>query len=319
MENSGVQLVADIGGTNTRVALCRAGVLQTRTVSKFRNSEFAGLDAVLSRYLSEHGAQACSGVCVALAGPVRDGAGTLTNLAWDISEAGLKATTGAEVGVLLNDLQAQGHGLGHLEASALRRSVRGTAHKPGGDQLVIGIGTGFNVSAVYHTGAGPVLPPAEAGHASLPANAVTDPGFIASLEAAHGFAAIEDMLSGRGFERTYRYLAGQERPAAEIMDLIERGDDEIATRAAAMFVHAMGAVAGDLALIHLPFGGVYFIGGVARAFSRYFERFGFAESLQSKGRFRDLVAEFSVFVVEDDFAALKGCAAHLDAQGKLAK
>jgi glucokinase len=73
----------------------------------------------------------------------------------------------------------------------------------------------------------------------------------------------------------------------------------------------MGHVLGDLALGHLPFAGVYLIGGVARAFTPWLAEFGFAEAFRAKGRFSGFMEQFGVQVVTDDYAALTGCASHL--------
>ena len=60
--------------------------------------------------------------------------------------------------------------------------------------------------------------------------------------------------------------------------------------------------------MNLPFGGVYLIGGVSRALAPYLMQLGFAEAFANKGRFGPFMAQFGVSVVEDDFAALTGCA-----------
>ena len=64
-------------------------------------------------------------------------------------------------------------------------------------------------------------------------------------------------------------------------------------------------------MIQLPFGGVYLVGGVARAFAPYLAQFGFAEAFRDKGRFAGFMGNFTVSVIEDDYAALTGSAAHL--------
>ncbi|MEM6407970.1 MAG: glucokinase, partial [Pseudomonadota bacterium] len=89
--------------------------------------------------------------------------------------------------------------------------------------------------------------------------------------------------------------------------------DSVAYKAAEMFVRMLGTVSGNLALIQLPFGGIYFAGGVARAFAPHFERLGFLSAFRDKGRFAGFMQKFSVHVIEDDFAALTGCANYLDA------
>jgi glucokinase len=73
----------------------------------------------------------------------------------------------------------------------------------------------------------------------------------------------------------------------------------------------LGAVSGDLALTTLPFGGVWLVGGLARAFAPYLLSMGFVQAFRDKGRFSGFMEQFGVEVVEDDSAALTGCAAHL--------
>ena len=83
-----------------------------------------------------------------------------------------------------------------------------------------------------------------------------------------------------------------------------------------MYIHILGQELGNLALIHLPFGGLYLIGGMARAMTPYFDRFGLKDHFTDKGRFGGFMANFSVTVVEDDYAALTGCAAYLASTGR---
>ncbi|NNE87791.1 MAG: glucokinase, partial [Silicimonas sp.] len=106
-----LSLVADVGGTNTRVALAEGTVLLPETVKKYRNSDYPGLDTVLELYVQEKEVD-CTAAAAAIAGPVRDGKGTLTNLDWSIDADTLARATRAEKVSVLNDLQAQGFGVG---------------------------------------------------------------------------------------------------------------------------------------------------------------------------------------------------------------
>ena len=89
------------------------------------------------------------------------------------------------------------------------------------------------------------------------------------------------------------------------------GSDPRAIEAATLFTRILGTVCGNLSLIQLPFGGVFLAGGVARAFAPYLAQFGFAEAYRDKGRFAGFMGNFKVSVIEDDYAALTGSAAHL--------
>ncbi|GAB1363824.1 hypothetical protein MASR1M32_30600 [Rhodobacter sp.] len=54
---------------------------------------------------------------------------------------------------------------------------------------------------------------------------------------------------------------------------------------------------------------------MARAMTPHFDRFGLTDTFREDRRIDLLVRDFSVKVVEDDYAALTGCAAWLAAQG----
>jgi glucokinase len=88
-------------------------------------------------------------------------------------------------------------------------------------------------------------------------------------------------------------------------------NDPMARAAASLYIRILGQELGNLALIHLPFGGIYLIGGMSRAMTPWFEDMGLTSAFRDKGRFAGFMEGFSVCVVEDDYAALTGCAAYL--------
>ena len=45
-------LVADIGGTNTRVALADGKVVRQASICRYANAEFSSLEPVLTRYMA---------------------------------------------------------------------------------------------------------------------------------------------------------------------------------------------------------------------------------------------------------------------------
>ena len=311
-------LVADVGGTNTRVALARGDAIDTGTVRRFSNAEHAGLASVIEDFIAEMGGVDCNAAAVAVAGPVRDEVGTLTNLDWRIDKPTLARATKAERVSIMNDLQAQGQALGHLPPENVVTVLDGPDPGPHAAKLVIGVGTGFNAAPVWEAEQGRLVPPSECGHANLPIRTEADLRLAHFVESAHGFPGVEDVLSGRGLERIYRWLgqeAGEpsELSAARIVAAAADGSDSKAVEAARTFVRILGTVCGNLSLIHLPFGGVYLIGGVARAFKPWLDGAGFADAFRDKGRFAGFMRNFAVHLIEDDYAALTGMASFLAA------
>lgn len=314
-----LNLVADIGGTNTRVALADGAVLRPGSIRRFRNAGQPGLEPILRTYLAEAGSPAIDGACVAAAGPVRDGVAEMTNLSWVIDAGTLTRPTGAGRVAILNDLQAQGHALGHIAPEHLRAIMPGPQAPAGAARLVIGVGTGFNAAPVHQAPGGRMVAPSECGHVTLPVRTAADLRLAQFVEKAHGFPGVEDALSGRGLERLYAFVTTEAgtpmtaEAAAIMAALAPEAGTGPATETARLFTRLLGAVAGDLALIHLPYGGIFLCGGVARAFGAHLGPMGFAEAFRDKGRFAAFMAEFPVWLVEDDYAALTGCAVHLTA------
>lgn len=309
-------LVADVGGTNTRVALAEGPRVLQDTVRRYPNRDFANLAPVLRQYRHDQPSADPAGACVAVAGPVSEGRAELTNLDWSIDATRLIDATGARHTAILNDLQAQGHAVGHIDDDKCETIIPGPAGATGatGARLVIGVGTGFNAAPVHDTAHGRFVPPCEAGHANLPIRTEAELGLCTFVSTAHGFPAVEDVLSGRGLEQVYRWLCSEagapdDLLAAEIMAQV--ATNARAEAAVQQFIRILGTVAGNLSLIHLPLGGVYLVGGVARAMGPHLAPMGFDRAFRDKGRFAGFMSNFPVYLVSDDYAALAGGAAHL--------
>ncbi|MGI9395591.1 MAG: glucokinase [Boseongicola sp.] len=310
-------LVADVGGTNTRAALARGEYLRVDTISRFSNRDYGSLEELLIEYVDQHRPEDLSGAAVAVAGPVQDGRSELTNVDWSIEKATLAKVTGASRVAVLNDLQAQGYAVSHLDNTQLRTVVSGSKNPAPLTCLVVGVGTGFNASPVHRAASGMHVPPSEAGHANLPLACDGDLDLWRFIKAENGFPAVEDVLSGHGLENVYRWCrqgTGEtgHQSAAQIVAACESGEDQAAIDAVNVFVRILGTACGNLSLIHMPFGGVFLVGGVTRAIAPMLASNGFAEAFRNKGRFADFMENFTVRVVEDDYAALHGLAAFLE-------
>jgi glucokinase len=311
-------IVADIGGTNTRVALADGATVRQPSVAKFRNADHANLESVLTRYLADQGLAAVDGVCVAAAGPVSDGVAEMTNIDWTVTCPNIAAATGALQVAILNDLQAQGQALGHIAADKLHRVVDGPV-KTGASMLVVGLGTGVNAAPVHNTPWGRIVAPSECGHITMPVRTDEDLALSKFVETygadAHGFTGVEDVLAGRGIEHVYAFVSSQAgaldpRSSAQVMAGIA-AREPLALECARHYIRILGQELGNLAMIHLPYGGIYLIGGMSRAMAPMFAEMGLAAHFHDKGRMRHIVKDCAITIVEDDFAALTGCAVYL--------
>ena len=312
-------LVADVGGTNTRIALLRDSVLQPCSISRLTNNEQSSLPAVLDAYRARQNLSNVAAACVAVAGPVQDGVARLTNLNWQIDHASLKDATGARRTLIINDLQAQAFALQHLPNSSFSSILLGQQTNDTATKLVIGIGTGCNAAVVLSSANSVHVPASETGHKRLPLHNQHDLELAVFFQKTHGFASVEHVLSGVGLEAVYRFYSGgaadDATPTApQICEALASGSDKVAAQAVETVVHKVAHVCADLALIHLPFGGIYLTGGVARALTPYFLRFGFAEHFYEMGRFAHYMQRFPISLVTDDYAGLIGCGLALNSE-----
>jgi len=307
-------LLADVGGTNTRVGLAGAGAVRPDSVRRYRNAAFAGLDDLLAAYLAEAAPGPVARICAAVAGPVREGAAQLTNHRWLIEGARLAAATGAGEVHLINDLQAQGHALDDLPARTLRTLFPGETAPRGAARLVLNIGTGCNIAAVHHRDGGLFVAPAEAGHSPLPHAGGRAGALFDHLRERHPHLPVEAALSGPGLARIHLWLTGARLDPAEIVAAADAGAGD-ARETLALFGQVLGMVAGGFALHHLPMGGLFLTGGTARAIAPHLPRTPFATAFAARGPYGDILRAIPVRVVDSDGFALAGCARYLRERG----
>jgi glucokinase len=295
-------LLVDLGGTHCRVGLGDDSGLLPETVASLRNADFPDLASLLQSYLSAQRPGPLRALCAGVAGPVRGDAAQLTNHAWHIEAKALAQATGAQTVHLLNDLQAQGYALDTLAPDSLTPLRPGTPD-PQGERLVLGLGTGCNVAVAHRVGERLFVPPAESGHTPLPDCPDLRPLYD-SLRTDHPHLPIEAALSGPGLTRLHHWLTGETRSPQQI--ITAKPPDTFA-----LFSRLLGDVAGPLCLHHMATGGLFLIGGTARAMAPHIIWEVFTPAFTARGPFTEIITDIPITLITDDTAALRGCARHL--------
>ena len=308
-------LLADVGGTNARLALAREGTdggtaVDPASVTRFRGDDYASFDAVVVEYLAGRPADAVSSVCVAVAGPVAGGVARLTNRDWDFSEARLRDLTGASRARLINDLTALGYAtpvLGGEGIAVLRAAPEDRARN--GQALVVNAGTGFNVCAVKVLDDGGIIClEAEEGHTRLPANIAERLRAEIGAEAAQ-FPSTEELFAGRGLARLHALRSGTPLVRAEEVAAAAAAGDDAAQASYAFYAEIFGLLCRELAMRFMPFDGLYLAGSVARSSAERMDLFG--PAFLSDALMRQIPEATPILMIRDDMAALHGCLAAL--------
>ena len=131
-------LVADIGGTNTRLGVISNGILTD--LRKYPTGTLPELLEAFHSLRDEIGTDPRA-VVAAGAGPVRDGTIRLTNAHLDLSESDIGKATGAQHTFVINDFTAAAWSVAEVTAADVE-VLQGTATPPQGTRLVVGPGTG---------------------------------------------------------------------------------------------------------------------------------------------------------------------------------
>jgi len=306
-------LIADIGGTNIRLASARRGG-GISDVAVRRCADFPDLANAVTAYLETlpAGTRPRRGA-FAVACPVAGDEVRLTNLDWRFSIAGLRRELAFQQLDVINDFAAIALAVPHLGADGCRQ-VGGGAPVADAPVGIIGPGTGLGVTGLIRTDAGPVALETEGGHVTLPAMDGEEAKIIEVLRQRFGHVSAERALSGPGLVNLHQALdviAGRE-PGTPTPDEITAG--ALADPGSAhghtveTFCRLLGTVASDLALSLGARGGVYVAGGVVGKLGPAFDRSDFRARFADKGRFSGYLAAIPTFVVTDDMPALRGLA-----------
>jgi glucokinase len=313
-------LVGDIGGTNSRLALFES--LRHSEIDIFPSAQYAGLDEIAAIFLKQTGATV-EAACFGIAGPVRDGVSKVSNLPWVVDAREIAVRLAIERVSLLNDLEANAHGIAVLEASdflTLNEGVGGA-----GNCALISAGTGLGEAGLlaeenrYRPFA------SEGGHGDFAPRNELEIELLRYLMKRWSHVSIERVLSGPGLLNIYQFLRDTgrgsepawlaekmqlENPSAVISETALAGTAEICVQALDMFVAIYGAEAGNLALKLMATGGVFLGGGIAPKIAPKLRDSIFMNAFADKGRFRSLLESIPVRVIMNDKTALLGAASY---------
>ncbi|HLH37781.1 MAG TPA: glucokinase [Bryobacteraceae bacterium] len=308
-------LAGDIGGTNTRLALFEGP--EPLNIQVFHSGSYPTLAAIAREYLAAHG-QHVKAACFGIAGPVRNGAVEATNLPWKIDGAQLAADLGLAEVRLLNDLEANAHGIAALPDSDFA-VLRDTPADRRGNRALISAGTGLGEAGLISVD-GFYLPLAsEGGHADFAPRNATEIALFEYLARRFGHVSYERILSGPGLVNVYNFFrdAGAAQEPSWLAQEIAAGDpaaaiarnadrNELCRMALNLFVSVYGAEAGNIALRTLATGGVYIGGGIAPKILPKLREPEFLRAFDDKGRVARLLESIPVRVILNDKAALIG-------------
>lgn len=322
-----MQLAIDIGGTHLRIGYYDPNHARFLTHTK-RSARTITSTADLARAAHEQYTRAgltgpIERAVIACAGPIEGRHVTLTNSGLTISADEFSEHTHIEDIVLLNDMEAGARHVSRyltrlheihptltLEEAKLYRiddNEHTNTFSPQ-NAIVVNIGTGCGVALIATDGTHELVVPSEA-HA-LPYTPCDAKGheLIAYLRARHGIEqpCFEDVLSGRGIERTYTFLCGKEKRAEEITADAEF--DPAARETIAFFFRYHAYFIAIIGALFLPYRAVILTGNIVAANLARLIESEYHKRIAEYAEVSSLARVPIVVLVEHDIN-LKGCIA----------
>lgn len=315
-----LELIGDVGGTNARFAVAEASGMGFHSIETFPCEAFETPEAAIESFLKAKGLPAPDAICLAAAGPVRQGAAELTNNPWKLCEANLKARFGAPLVRVSNDFEAFAHALPHLRAQDIQVLGASAPSAPGDEPFcyaVVGPGTGLGAAALLGHRDSAQVAVSEAGHMGFAPESPLQDALLGVLRKRFERVSAERLISGPGLEnlwsalREVQELAAEPRSAASIVASAQDPADPLAMETVTLFQRLLGQFAGDFALAVGARQGLFLAGGVAQKLGAALGTGPFREGFEAKGRHRGLLSSIPTALITHPQPGLLGAAALL--------
>lgn len=321
-------LVADVGGTNVRLAVVLHD--QLHHICLYRADDYDSLQAVIIEYLNalSESADQESGVYQALpiktgiidlATPIDQDYVKLTNRPdWAFSVAALRESLDFDWLHVINDFTALALSVPLLnddDVLAISPKAQSQNHNAGGNIALIGPGTGLGVSGLVETSDGYLPIAGEGGHVTYSGIGHRERVITEHLRERYGHVSAERLLSGNGIENIYQAISQVDgvpatlNSASEITEAAIAESDLVAIETLQHYFSILGTVTGNVALTFGAFAGVYLAGGILPKIESALLASDFYVRFLAHGRFNTYLSQMPIYLVTADQPALVGCQA----------
>ncbi|TXS93953.1 glucokinase [Parahaliea maris] len=311
--NEGTRLVADIGGTNSRLALYDASRDEYRALRTYINRDHARFEDVIANWLDQLNEPPPLAACFAIAAPLEGDRVHMINMDWSFSRSELTSRFNFTTSGWINDFEGNAYALPHLRENDRQLLYPG---RPGTSRrlAVVGPGTGLGGATVELIRGGYHATACEPGHMSLSPNTAEELELFRLLLARHDNIFTELLVSGPGLQRLYQSLAELRDTAPEALspaDISQRalsGEDPLCRDALVHFCNLLGSTCGDFVLATGSYGGLFLAGGILPRLVGFLENSQFLARFQHKGAMTEHLQGVPIYLITTAQPGLIGAA-----------
>ena len=319
-------LIGDIGGTNTRLALVEqaATLREFKVLQHYNSVEFSDFYQILNLFLQQY----TQGItiqlaCLAIAGPIKNGAVKVTNLPWNISEQEIKQRFTIPAVTLINDFYAVAYAVSLLSMDDYI-DIHKAVDCVNKDSAVIGAGTGLGVAQYRFINGQHRVFSSEAGHVDFAPVGNQQTQLLSWLQQTYQYISVEMLLSGGGLKLIYDFFCATEPhnesatirnqftdsdPAQVISNLGLSASDTLCEKALDCFVDIYAASAANVVLHYYPVGTVFIAGGIAEKIKTKIASRHFVDTFCNKGAMTEVLRSVSIKLITESQIGLLGALA----------
>ncbi|MEH6590360.1 MAG: glucokinase [Halioglobus sp.] len=312
------RLVADVGGTNTRIALYESGTGEFRATHTYTNRDFEKFEDVVESWLDNLDEEKPDNGCIAVAAPPSADTVVMSNMDWVFSSKSVSRRFGFKRFQWINDFVAVAYALPFLRDTD-RHQLYSAATTSAGDTTcakLAGLGPGTGLGGATIESVNQQLHPVacEPGQMSLAPKSELEFALFRHLAKTHETIFTELLVSGPGLLRIYQGLCevkGEQpkpRSPQQISSIAQSHANTTDEQALAMFCGLLGSVAGDFVLANGSYGGLYLAGGIVPGFIDYLATSDFHARFCEKGTMKKHMESVPVYVITAPQPGLIGAA-----------
>jgi glucokinase len=308
-------LIGDIGGTNARFSILVDAETRTMDFIHVRTADYETIDDAISDKILDADLPRPRSAILAVAGPIDGDEIDLTNCDWIVRPKKMIGELGFDAVLVLNDFEAQALAVASLSDDD-RVSIGPPCPALEATRVVLGPGTGLGVAGLVNARNTWFPVPGEGGHVDIGPRSRRDLEIFPHLATIEGRVSAEEILSGRGLLNIYRAVCAADGIVPSLYsppEVTEEGLSRKNAQAAEtleLFVTYLARLAGDLALVFMARGGVFFGGGISPKILPEFQKPVFRAEFEDKAPHKDLMRTIPTFVVTHPQAALAGLASY---------
>lgn len=307
------RLVADVGGTNCRLALFDPLANELRSLTTYINRDYGQFEDIIAAWLDALAEPRPTDCCLAVAAPPFDDRVTMLNIDWSFSRRELAERFGFSRLRCINDFEGNAYALPHLSDQNLTTLHRGNVTE-GGKLAIVGPGTGLGGSTLSIVAGVPIACASEPGHMGLAAATELELELFRYLLPRYGEIYAELLVSGPGLRHLYQALAairGEEAQPLTSKEISVRalaGECELSTLTLNTFCALLGSIAGDFVLANGAYSGLYLAGGIIPDMIPFVQASPFVWRFQAKGKMREHLALVPLYAINCETTGLLGAA-----------